>query len=706
MTAPRTPKPLLKRCARVATVLATAGLLVFPAGGVAGPLPLDNLSIGRALQGIGVSPATTRAVTAESVPAEPVLTATDPDSPANDNSPKVKGTADPGTTVRIYTKSGCSGAVEASDSAAVFNSIGIQVSVPDDSTTTFRATADDGLGNVSPCSSSSIDYTEDSTPPASPPDFTGTDPTSPANDNSPRILGTAPAGTTVRLYTTSDCSGASAAGGSAATFSSSGIQVSVSDDSTTTFRATAADQAGNASDCSPGSIAYAEDSTPPAPPDLTATVPDSPANDNSPSVKGTAEPGSTIRLYTTSDCSDVPAGSGSAGAFSLVGVQVTVPDDSTTTFRATATDDAGNVSACSSTSIAYVEDSTPPVQPDPTATNPVSPANDNGPRIEGTAEAGATVRVYTDADCSGAVAASGSAATFTSTGIQVSVPDDSTTAFRVTATDQAGNVSACSAPIDYTEDSTAPDPPELTATVPNPPANENAPRIRGTSVPGTTVQVYTDANCAAPVAANGSAAQFSSPGLQVLVGDDTATTFRGTATDAAGNVSACSPSSVAYIEDSTPPEAPKLTTTDPVAPANNNSPKVTGSAELGTTVRLYTTSDCSGAVAASGGATAFATGGLQVSVPDDSTTTYRAIATDLAGNASGCSGTELIANVKPTFREYYDLANDPWELTNYLGDSDFMNDPPAQTLNALHAQLVSDLTCAGRGEVPGRPACP
>jgi hypothetical protein len=50
--------------------------------------------------------------------------------------------------------------------------------------------------------------------------------------------------------------------------------------------------------------------------------------------------------------------------------------------------------------------------------------------------------------------AQGSAATFASPGITASVPDNTTTAFRATATDAAGNVSACSGSFTYVEDST------------------------------------------------------------------------------------------------------------------------------------------------------------------------------------------------------------------------------------------------------------
>jgi arylsulfatase A-like enzyme len=58
------------------------------------------------------------------------------------------------------------------------------------------------------------------------------------------------------------------------------------------------------------------------------------------------------------------------------------------------------------------------------------------------------------------------------------------------------------------------------------------------------------------------------------------------------------------------------------------------------------------------------------------------------------------------FQEYYDLGLDPWQLANRLGDVDPLNDPTPETLQALRAQLSSDLSCAGHGQVAGRPACP
>jgi uncharacterized delta-60 repeat protein len=199
------------------------------------------------------------------------------------------------------------------------------------------------------------------------------------------------------------------------------------------------------------------DTTPPAPPALTGTDPASPSNDEAPRVTGSVEPRATVKLYPTSNCSGSPAGEGSAADFSSTGVEATVPPNSTTTFRATATDEAGHVSGCSTSSITYVEDSAAPASPTQISTDPASPANDTSPFVKGTAEAGSTVRLYTVPLCTGAPVAEGTAAEFASPGLQVSVADNSSTTFRATATDPAGNASPCFSTITYVEDSTAPE---------------------------------------------------------------------------------------------------------------------------------------------------------------------------------------------------------------------------------------------------------
>lgn len=102
-------------------------------------------------------------------------------------------------------------------------------------------------------------------------------------------------------------------------------------------------------------------------------------------------------------------------------------------------------------------DTTPPEPPVLTGTNPVSPANNNDVLVIGNAEAGSTVNVYPDGNCSGPPYPSGSAAIFASPGMPVQVPDDSRTTFSATATDASNNVSSCSAPITYVEDSRPPE---------------------------------------------------------------------------------------------------------------------------------------------------------------------------------------------------------------------------------------------------------
>jgi arylsulfatase A-like enzyme len=48
-----------------------------------------------------------------------------------------------------------------------------------------------------------------------------------------------------------------------------------------------------------------------------------------------------------------------------------------------------------------------------------------------------------------------------------------------------------------------------------------------------------------------------------------------------------------------------------------------------------------------------------------------------------------------TFREYYDLVRDPWQLVNTLGDFDPTNDPSPATLNELATRLGVERECAG-----------
>ena len=115
---------------------------------------------------------------------------------------------------------------------------------------------------------------------------------------------------------------------------------------------------GQSNTCTP--LVVGTDADAPSAPNPQGTTPSSPGNDNNPKVFGSnGECGSTVQLYTNSSCSSTSA-TGSAVAFASPGIPVTVTDNSSTTFWATATDVSNNTSPCSTASTTYVEDSTPP----------------------------------------------------------------------------------------------------------------------------------------------------------------------------------------------------------------------------------------------------------------------------------------------------------------------------------------------------------
>jgi hypothetical protein len=253
-------------------------------------------------------------------------------------------------------------------------------------------------------------------------------------------------------------------------------------DSVTTFYATQTDASGT-SGCSTG-VKYRQVTTPPAPPTLDSVTPPSPANDNFPHLIGTADPEATVSIYFSATCSGTPLETGTGAAFSGGGIQVPVPDNSTTTFYADATL-AGISSACASSSISYQEvtpkQEPPPENPgekdpggkapakEPPApdvpgkppapklrTLPTDTANNNTPLVTGSAPGAAKVEIFAEAGCKGAALVKGSASEF-SAGLPVQVVDNATITFYGVSIDGGNDRSLCSStPAVYVEDSTRP----------------------------------------------------------------------------------------------------------------------------------------------------------------------------------------------------------------------------------------------------------
>jgi RHS repeat-associated protein len=97
---------------------------------------------------------------------------------------------------------------------------------------------------------------------AAAPTLSATQPASPSSSLNPSILGSAASGTSIALFTSSTCSGTTAASGTAAALASPGLSVTVPPNSTTTFYGTAS-ISGLPSPCSNGRQ-YVSDNTAPS----------------------------------------------------------------------------------------------------------------------------------------------------------------------------------------------------------------------------------------------------------------------------------------------------------------------------------------------------------------------------------------------------------------------------------------------------------
>jgi hypothetical protein len=185
----------------------------------------------------------------------------------------------------------------------------------------------------------------------------------------------------------------------------------------------------------------------PAAPSVTGSSPASPANNNSPKVVGSADSGSTVKLYTTSDCSGSPAATGTASDFASPGIAVSVPDDSSTTFHATASDQFGGVSPCSSSSVTYREDSTPPDTQ--ISSGPSGPTNSTNASFSFTSEAGASFQCRLDSTQAADWQPCSSPKSYSS------LPNGTHT-FEVRAVDPAGNADPTPATRTFRVDTSAP----------------------------------------------------------------------------------------------------------------------------------------------------------------------------------------------------------------------------------------------------------
>lgn len=387
-----------------------------------------------------------------------------------------------------------------------------------------------------------------------------TAPAGPSPENDVVITGAAPAGATVDLYAGGDCFGTPVATGSAAELADPGISVHVADDTTTVFTAKAA-VSGVPSSCS-STTTYVEDSTAPTAPGPLAFSAASPSSANTTRVTGSAPAGSAlIRLYTTPDCSGDALATLTPAQLAGPGATLTVPDDSTTTVRGTASDAAGNVSPCSTDGATYVEDSTAPAAPARLAFTPGGPSSASRARLTGTAEPGGRVQLFTGTGCGGTALATVSAQELAAVGVAIALTRDATNLVSARVTDAAGNVSPCSEPAAFVHDDIAPTADILAITPPSG-SNDATPRVTGEAgADAVLVRVHLTSNCFETPAASGTPAAFAGAGIPVALPADTVSTIRVSAVDAAGNESGCS-EPFEHLRDASGPRVTLTTPTD------------------------------------------------------------------------------------------------------------------------------------------------
>jgi hypothetical protein len=503
-------------------------------------------------------------------PSAPVLvTASDSGASSSDSitkvtAPTLTGTAEAGSTVRLFD-----GATLLGNGIATGGTYTITSSTLANGSHTITAQATDQAANTGPPSTGTT-VTIDTIAPAGTPapllsaaSDSGTSSSDRlTNVTTPVFTGTAEAGSTVELYSTAILIGSGPTTAGAYSITSTALTTGA-----TTITAKAIDVAGNISVSSP-SVVVTIDVTAPAQPgtpvlaaagDTGRSATDKITSITTPTITGTTTTATTVTLYSTVGANPATViGTFYAASTSFAIVATALPD-ATHVITAKATDAAGNLSPVS-TSISVVIDTVAP--PAPSAPLLVAGTSDTGrsstdritnntrPVVTGTNDSKAIVTLFDAATQIGVVTT-----TTTTYSITSSLLGAGTHTFSATSVDVAGNAGPASATTTITIDTTAP-------AVPSAPALAAASDSGASSsdrITRTTVLTFTGTGEDVSYVRlyDGAAATGTSPGPTVSGGaysgaTSTLTggthTFTARATDVAGNISAASGSTVVVVD--------------------------------------------------------------------------------------------------------------------------------------------------------------
>ncbi|HDW4730434.1 TPA: BapA prefix-like domain-containing protein [Salmonella enterica subsp. enterica serovar Typhi] len=632
----------------------------------------------------------------------------------NETRPTLSGTGEAGTTISIYNGSALVGTaqVQANGSWSFTPSTSLGAGVWN-----LTATATDAAGNTS-AASEIRSFTIDTTAPAAPVIDTVYDGTGPITGNlssgqitdeaRPVISGTREANTTIRLYDNGTLLAEIPADNSSSWRYTPDASLATGNHVITVI---AVDAAGNASPVS-DSVNFVVDTTPPLTPVITSVSDDQApglgtiangqnTNDPTPTFSGTAEAGATITLYENGTV----IGTTTAQPDGAWSVSTSTLASGTHVITAVATDAAGN-SSPNSTAFTLTVDTTAPQTPILTsvvddvaggvtgnlANGQIT--NDNRPTLNGTAEAGSVVSIYDGDTLLGVTSANASGAWsfMPTTGL-----NDGTRTLTVTATDPAGNVSPATSGFTIVVDTLAPTVPLITSIVDDVPNNTGAigngqstndtqPTLNGTAEANSAVSIFDNGALVATVNANASGNWSWTPTASLGQGSHA---YSVSAADAAGNVSAASPSTT-IIVDTIAPGAPG----NLVINATGN--RVTGTAEAGSTVTI--TSE-TGVVL--GTATADGTGSFTATLTPAQTNgqPLLAFAQDKAGNTGIAAGFTAPDTRVPEAPIITNVVDDVGIYTGAIANGQVTNDAQP-TLNGT-AQAGATVSIYNNGALLG-----
>ncbi len=595
----------------------------------------------------------------------------------NDSTPTLSGTAEANSSIAIFEGNTQIGTATANGSGGW----SFTPTTPlGEGSHTFTVIATDPQGNVS-TSSNSYTVIVDLTPPAVPVLTSVADDVQGGavgnltsgqltNDATPTLTGTGVDGSTIHILNNGAEIGTAVVVGGTWTFiPSTGLA-----DGVYNIRINATDAAGNVSANSPV-FSFTVDTTAPAAPALTSVQDDvgpvtgnindgGSTNDSRPTFNGTGEIGATITLLSDGQ----PFGTAvvnSQGNWTFTPTAALA--DGPHTITISTTDVAGNTST-TNTTFTLTVDTQPPAAPliinatDDVGTvlDPVlngKTTDDTRPQLNGSAAANATIIIYENGVQVGTATANGSGAWSFTPPTALSNGSHTWTA---TATDAAGNVSVASPGFTVIVDTVAPLAPVITqalddvGTVTGPlssgqTTDDTLPRLSGTSEPNATINIYEGSTLRGTTTADASGNW--SVTLTTPLGEGTHNLVA-QATDAAGNNSDPSTPFVLTIDLTAPTLPVLLTVVDDVGTVtnlasgqltNDAQPTLSGTAEAGSTVKIFDNGVLIGTVTATGGAWSF----TPTPALSDGLHPLTITATDAAGNTSGPT-TAFVVNVDAT----------------------------------------------------------